>query len=121
MAYGSGGSSVVELAVESAYPTELLGASRPVSKPDPPVRCVGRGTPVSCALSSGHLISSSAIRASVKHESKHGVVIVGGDRSKETEKIRNCYRKHLSASGKTSTQRSRQHITQQRHPQRKAR
>ena len=59
MAYGSGGSSVVELAVESAYPIELLFASAAVSKPAPPVRCVGRGTPASCALSSGHFISSS--------------------------------------------------------------
>jgi hypothetical protein len=65
MAYGSGGSSVVELA-EGAYPTEVLGASRAVSKPDPPVRCVGKGTLVSCALSSGHFISSSVIRTSVK-------------------------------------------------------
>jgi hypothetical protein len=109
MAYGSGGSSDVEWVVESAYPIEFLGASKAVSKPDPPVRCVGRGTPpvpVSCALSSGHFISSSVIRASVgqnKNMSKHAVVIV----VKRTEETRNCYRKHLSASGKTSTQRSR--------------
>ena len=64
MAYGSGGSSDVEWVVESAYPIEFLGASKAVSKPAPPVRFVGRGTPVSCALSSGHFISSSAIRAS---------------------------------------------------------
>jgi hypothetical protein len=77
MAYGSGGSSAAELAVEGAYPIEFLCASRVVSKPAPPVRCVGRGTPVSCALSSGHFISSSVIRASVKNKkSKHAVVIV---------------------------------------------
>jgi hypothetical protein len=39
MAYGSGGSSAVELAVvEGAYPIEVLPPSRAVSKPDPPVR-----------------------------------------------------------------------------------
>jgi hypothetical protein len=62
MAYGSGWSSAVELAmVEGAYPMELRPPSIAVSKPAPPVRFVGRGTPVSCALSSGHFISSSAI------------------------------------------------------------
>ena len=40
---------------------ELRPASGAVSKPDPPVRFVGRGMAVSCALSSGHFISSSAI------------------------------------------------------------
>ena len=110
MAYGSGGSSAVELAAEGAYPIESLCTSRVVSNPDPPVRCVGRGTPVSCALSSGHFISSSAIRASVE------VVMV----VKKGE-TRNCYRNYLSASGKTSTQRSREHKARQRHPQRKAR
>jgi len=52
MAYGSGWSSAVELAaMEGAYPKELRPASAPVSTPDPPVRFVGRGTAVSCALS----------------------------------------------------------------------
>jgi hypothetical protein len=62
MAYGSEGSSAVELAaVEGAYPNELRPPSGTVSNPAPPVRFVGRGTAVSCALSSGHFISSSAI------------------------------------------------------------
>lgn len=85
MAYGSGGSSAAELVVEGAYPIEFLCASRVVSKPDPPVRCVGRGTPVSCALSSGHFISSSVILGR-KSRTKSQNKTRSGDRCEETEK-----------------------------------